>query len=215
MATDEGFVAASVLPVDQTWAVARRRSPDGSRYTAVARAAGDQLAGHGECFRGGLSSTAEHRIVAPKVTGSKPVGHPNSPPGRGCVVAIAAHIGGPRGWPPERGWRAGEDLPNVKHRTGARRRLDRRPGAPGAFPTLAHEALATRVPDPDAALQRGVSVLCGLRYRGSGVATPSDRCVPPTRWLTACGVGAATSARSKLLAHHGPLTDTGNGRSPR
>ena len=27
--------------------------------------------------RGGLSSTAEHRIVAPKVTGSKPVGHPN------------------------------------------------------------------------------------------------------------------------------------------
>ncbi len=29
--------------------------------------------------RGGLSSMAEHRIVAPKVTGSSPVGHPNPP----------------------------------------------------------------------------------------------------------------------------------------
>jgi hypothetical protein len=57
---------------------APRRSANGSGYTAVARAARDDVAGHGERLRGGLSSTAEHRIVAPKVTGSKPVGHPNS-----------------------------------------------------------------------------------------------------------------------------------------
>ena len=57
--------------------IRRRPCTNGCGYTAVARAAGD-MAGHGECLRGGLSSTAEHRIVAPKVTGSKPVGHPNS-----------------------------------------------------------------------------------------------------------------------------------------
>ena len=32
---------------------------------------------------GGLSSMAEHRIVAPKVAGSSPVGHPKSPPRTG------------------------------------------------------------------------------------------------------------------------------------
>lgn len=32
---------------------------------------------HGRPRRGGLSSMAEHRIVAPKVTGSSPVGHPS------------------------------------------------------------------------------------------------------------------------------------------
>ena len=34
----------------------------------------------GASLRGGLSSMAEHRIVAPKVTGSSPVGHPNTSP---------------------------------------------------------------------------------------------------------------------------------------
>jgi hypothetical protein len=84
----------------------RRRRADGSGYTAVARAAGDQLAGHGERLGGGLSSTAEHRIVAPKVTGSKPVGHPNSPTRCPCRttpvargVAADGRAGGPRGRP--------------------------------------------------------------------------------------------------------------------
>src|SRR4051794_40805274 len=49
------------------------------RYTAVARVAAGKAVATTSVFRGGLSSTAEHRIVAPKVTGSKPVGHPNSP----------------------------------------------------------------------------------------------------------------------------------------
>src|SRR5947207_1260639 len=52
-----------------------RRRP--SRYTPVARPAGRRDR-HARASRGGLSSMAEHRIVAPKVTGSSPVGHPNS-----------------------------------------------------------------------------------------------------------------------------------------
>jgi hypothetical protein len=51
---------------------------------------------------GGLSSMAEHRIVAPKVTGSTPVGHPSScgpfnlpgePPGRVSQVAGSVRAG--------------------------------------------------------------------------------------------------------------------------
>ena len=56
----------------------------------------DDVAGHGERLRGGLSSTAEHRIVAPKVTGSKPVGHPNSPPRRPAQDRAARRARVPR-----------------------------------------------------------------------------------------------------------------------
>ena len=48
-----------------------------SGYTPVARPA-SRWDRHARAPRGGLSSMAEHRIVAPKVTGSSPVGHPTS-----------------------------------------------------------------------------------------------------------------------------------------
>src|SRR5437867_403933 len=39
---------------------------------------------------GGLSSTAEQRIVDPQVMGSKPIGHPNPPPSVTPASALAA-----------------------------------------------------------------------------------------------------------------------------
>ena len=52
-----------------------RRAASG--YTPV-RSPASRWDRHARASRGGLSSMAEHRIVAPKVTGSTPVGHPTS-----------------------------------------------------------------------------------------------------------------------------------------
>src|SRR5688572_27307996 len=53
--------------------------------------------GHGP--GGGLSSMAEHRIVAPKVTGSSPVGHPNLP-GNATADGVVSRGTGEDGSPP-------------------------------------------------------------------------------------------------------------------
>jgi hypothetical protein len=157
-----------------TWPVARRPSPDGSGYTAVARAAGDQLAGNGERLRGGLSSTAEHRIVAPKVTGSKPVGHPNSLWLRSGVAIRVRPIGGPRGWPSVRGWRASEDLPpNIKHRNGHPSQARQETRGTRCLSTVAQEARESRRSDPDTALQCDVSHQGPAGAARTGAFTPN------------------------------------------
>ena len=57
-------------------------------------------------LRGGLSSTAEQRIVDPQVMGSKPIGHPNSLAGQLCARHAVGHVPGRSPKPTPRRMRA-------------------------------------------------------------------------------------------------------------
>ena len=68
------------VPAQAGWPGVGRSEP--SRYTPVARSPGGATTAPrtgGRRAAVALAQQAEHRIVAPKVTGSKPVGHPNLP----------------------------------------------------------------------------------------------------------------------------------------
>ena len=73
------------LPGWGAWS--ERRSPRAAGAHAILRARGAPVT----CFLVALAQSAEHRIVAPKVTGSIPVGHPTTRsslwPGMRCALA--------------------------------------------------------------------------------------------------------------------------------
>ncbi len=163
---------------------------------------------HGERLRGGLSSMAEHRIVAPKVTGSSPVGHPNSPqPSTGVSVAPAcdarvalAPICPARPTP-------GTFVRSVAVRTGRRSRSPRRePSTAGVIPRRARRTDGTRMIDQQKRDIRGWTSSIAIAPR---VASPVA-----VRGRLVAGQRGGRDRRRSVTTGRWTTTITVVGRSP-